>query len=265
VVPLLPLLPEIKAFLAKGREVLEARLRKGSSRADIFSHLLAPDPDTGETLTKFQLESNAQLTIVAGTDTTASTMTALFTEFARNPRIQAAVHGELKEAFSSAQEIDVQQLTNLPYLNACINEALRVWPAVPGGGRYCTPPSGITVDGTFIPGNVAVKVSTVMLMKDPRYFVDGEKFIPERWTTRPELVKDKRAFVPFSYGAHVCVGKALAMNEMRLVVGRLIWDYEVKTGKGWSKEKWETGWRDYFTVMMGEACLRFEKREPEKA
>ena len=127
--------PKTKRFLEKGYKILEARQARGASRNDIFTHLLASDPETGAVFTKAQLQSNAQLVIVAGTDTSASTLTALFTELAQHPEIQAGLHKELTDTFTSAEGINVQQLTHLPYLNAVINETLRLWPAVPGGAR----------------------------------------------------------------------------------------------------------------------------------
>ena len=229
-------------------------------RHDIFSHLVAEDSDSGAVFTRTQMLANTYVIIIGGTDTAAATITALFTELAKNPDVQSALHDELRAAFSSVEEVTVEAIKTLPYLNACIDETLRLWPAVPGGARYCTPAGGVTIDGTYIPGLVGAKTSPELLMRDPRYFVDGPQYIPERWTSRPELVKDRRAFIPFSYGPHSCVGKALAMNELRLAVGRIVYGFEVRKGEGWSEEKWRGGWKDYFTVKPGEARLRFIKR-----
>jgi cytochrome P450 len=55
----------------------------------------------------------------------------------------------------------------------------------------------------------------------------AEDWIPERWTTRPELVRDARGFAPFSQGRYSCVGKALAYREMRLVIALLTKRFEI--------------------------------------
>lgn len=63
-----------------------------------------------------------------------------------------------------------------------------------------TPPEGIEVDGVWIPGHVQVFTPPWLLCRYEKYFPQADQFIPERWTTRPELVVDKRAFIPFNAG-----------------------------------------------------------------
>ena len=80
-----------------------------------------------------------------------------------------------------------------------------------------------------------VKVSTMYLSltsADPRAFVQPKDFIPERWTTRPELVLRKDAFVPFGYGTYGCAGRALAMLQMRMVLAMIIKRFEISIPPG---------------------------------
>lgn len=69
-------------------------------------------------------------------------------------------------------------------------------------------------------------------MTDPRAFVHPEDFIPERWTTRPELVLRKDAFVPFGYGNFGCAGRSLAMLQMRMVLAMIIKRFEISIPPG---------------------------------
>jgi cytochrome P450 len=66
------------------------------------------------------------------------------------------------------------------------------------------------------------------LMIDERYFPRGKEFIPERWTEQwAEGVRERRAYIPFGYGVHSCVGKQLALNEMRFAFASVLreWDF----------------------------------------
>lgn len=88
----------------------------------------------------------------------------------------------------------------LPYLTAIINETLRLQPPVTAGMPRETPPQGITIGGVYFPGKLVIKVPTFSIQRDERYWESPLDFIPDRWTDMPELIKDKRAFNPFSAG-----------------------------------------------------------------
>ncbi|KAF7556322.1 hypothetical protein G7Z17_g1549 [Cylindrodendrum hubeiense] len=100
-------------------------------------------------------------------------------------------------------------LSKVKYLQAVIDEGMRLHPAVPSGVQRMTPPQGMQIDETFIPGNMIVQIPTYTVARDPRCFERPDEFIPERWTSQPELVKDSSAFAPFS----MVVAKVMSDNE----------------------------------------------------
>ena len=96
-------------------------------------------------------------------------------------------------------DFDCQNTKSLPYLGAVINEGLRLWNPIPSGAQSITGPEGATIAGQFIPPCTVVRVPHLALMTDDRYFPDGDRFWPERWTEeRAEGIKDMHAFVAFS-------------------------------------------------------------------
>lgn len=128
---------------------------------------------------------------------------------------------EIDQYFEENEGVSFAGLSKLEYLQGCINETLRLYPAVPSGVQRMTPPEGLQVDETFIPGNTIVQVPTYTLQRgiyqgivlylsecqrltrvaiDERSFAQPNDFIPERWTTKPELTKDASVFTPFSMG-----------------------------------------------------------------
>lgn len=104
-------------------------------------------------------------------------------------------------------------------------------------------------------------------MKDERYFRKAEEFAPERWLSTANekredepAVLNKAAFIPFSYGPHMCVGRQLALMEMRNVFARLVWEFEMDFGENWDEKKFFDGWRDHFSASPGEVSVAFKPR-----
>lgn len=186
-VPFLPKDAQTKAFKVNGTKLLERRITLGKSPLDVFTYFLDKDQETGFRFTKSQLYSNAQLVVVAGSgsslliaflqvyieililvylDTTTSVVSNLFRELALNRSIQQKLQSEIDSLENPEGSLPTPStLVGLPYLNAVINESLRLWPAVPSGAQAITGPTGITVAGTYIPPLTAVRIPHLTLMR----------------------------------------------------------------------------------------------------
>lgn len=145
-------------------------------------------------------------------DTTAPSLTLLFYFLARYPEHVERIYAEIQ----TVNIEDPTALAALPHLTGTINEAMRLLPAVLTFSSRVTPPEGLVIDGTYIPGNTKIcaprytigrRESLVVFsvyntnskLVDKAY-VNPREFIPERWYSQPELIKDKRAFAPFGVG-----------------------------------------------------------------
>lgn len=262
---LLPYLPEsseVREFRLRGEALLAGRQKLGSDRKDLFRHLLAEDDETELKFTQAQLNSNANLVIVAGADTTSSAMTQIFRILAKDERVCKRLREEIDAMVAEGKGLTVESTKTLPYLNAVVNEALRLMNPLPTGVHAGTPPAGLTISGTYIPGNVQVLIPHQGIMTDERYFAKGQEFIPERWTDGwREGVKDRRAYIPFGYGVHSCVGKQLALNEMRLAIATVVNEFDLVFGESYDEMKWMDEVNDYTILKVGELWMKFVCRE----
>jgi len=137
---------------------------------------------------------------------------------------------------------------------------LRLHPPVPSGLQRQTPEEGLVVGSVFIPGNTIVQVPLHTAFRDERSFEKASEFIPERWTTRPELTKNASVFTPFSTGPYSCVGKHLALMELRYVVAQIVYRFDVALAPGQSKDAFLDGKRDTFTLALGPLNMVFSRR-----
>ncbi|TPR04434.1 hypothetical protein CAN33_0029715 [Aspergillus niger] len=209
-------------------QCVEERSRVETNRRDLFSYLieeLSSEGDQSIGGVDGDLVRDSELAITAGSDTAASTLNALFYLLARHPDKLRRLQEEIDTAVPADEELSHAALVKKPYLEGCINESLRLCPAVLSGLQRETGPEGLRTAGVYIPPGMIVSVPTYTVQRDPRNFPRPNEFIPERWSTQPELVIHKEALNAFSSGTYSCAGKAFAMMEMRLLVSTII-DWE---------------------------------------
>ena len=92
-------------------------------------------------------------------------------------------------------------------------------------------------------------------------FEHGQEFIPERWGDKPELIRNKAAFAPFSSGVYSCVGKQLALMELRSVIARTVMQFDVGFAPGEDGTNLLTKTRDVFTLDLAPLNLVFTERK----
>lgn len=118
-----------------------------------------------------------------------------------------------------ATDLTPASLAKIPYLDACLKEAMRLQPPSPANLQRVCPPEGAVIDGRRIPGGTKVRLSNWAMQRDARYFEAPDVFWPERWLTSPSPAQPHtpRALFAFMIGPGTCVAKNLALMEMRLV------------------------------------------------
>ncbi|CAN9145904.1 unnamed protein product [Alternaria alternata] len=229
---------------------MKARMQVRDAKPDLISHLINSTPKTPEG--RELLYGESRLIISAGSETTSSALTFLFMHLATHPHYIAAVRAEF---LANIDNYDCQR--PMPMLEAVIQESMRMWPSVFFGSQRVTPPQGIEVNGRFIPGNMIVHIPLFPLFHDARNFVAPDQFIPERWTTKPELVLNRQAFIPFSTGSYSCAGKALSLMELRSVIARVVAEFDIVLDEGTDANAYWEGILDHFTAGAPPMTVRF--------
>ncbi|KAJ9486076.1 hypothetical protein VN97_g7272 [Penicillium thymicola] len=162
-------------------------------------------------LTPEEIKNEAQGYIVAGSDTTAVTLTYLTYAVCGNKRIRDEL---VAEVAALSEPIHDNDLRNLPYLNMVISETLRLHTAVPFGLPRAVPSGGASFKGYFLPSGATVSTQSYSLHRDPTVFPDPDTFNPERWENPTKEMKD--ISIPFGGGSRICIGMHLARMELRL-------------------------------------------------
>jgi cytochrome P450 len=133
------------------------RLGKGraSEGVDLWDLILQQQDKGKQGLTRGEMDQNAGLFMIAGTETTATLLSGLTYLLLTNPGKKQQLVTEIRGAFKSTEDIAMEVIAGLPYLNACIKEAFRKYPPVPIGLPHLTPQDGSTICGHFVPPNVS--------------------------------------------------------------------------------------------------------------
>jgi cytochrome P450 len=184
------------------------RMEQDTDRPDFMSHILKHNGDKGLSMSQDEINSNCQLFVTAGSETTATLLSGVTFLLLKNPSVHQKLKAEVRSRWKNYSDITIEEVNKAPYLLAVLSEALRYFPPVPTGFPRQTPPGGAVVSGHYIPEKTSVYVSSYALGHSERNFKNPEFFVPERWMGDPEYADDRRnAHQPFSFGPRNCLGK----------------------------------------------------------
>ncbi|KAE8363758.1 cytochrome P450 [Aspergillus caelatus] len=204
----------------------DRRLQKGASRPDFLSFVAA----------------NADSITIAGSETTASLLSGCLFYLCKHKDIMDRLSKEIRTTFSKDEEITSPKCFHLSYLNAVLKESLRLYPPVAASLPRLVPEGGCTIEGHFVPENVTVSTHHYASYHTRANFTFPEQFIPERWLgTDDRFDSDRKDVVqPFSLGPRDCLGKNLAHMEMRLMLSKLLFNFDIvltAESENWDRQR----------------------------
>jgi len=209
------------------REKVDRRMALGTPRPDFAESMLKKG---NEPLSQEEMYENSGLLVIAGSETTASALSGATYLLATNPDALARLSSEVRSSFASEDEIDLLSTAKLVYLNAVLEESLRMYPPVPTAIPRRTPPEGAEILGRWIPGNTTIGIAHWALYHNEKLFSRPFGFHPERWLgDDPAFAGDRLdALRPFHVGPRNCLGMNLAYAEMRVMLARVIWAFDLR-------------------------------------
>ncbi|CAE7097709.1 unnamed protein product [Rhizoctonia solani] len=220
---------------------LNQKLQKAQSDrsegADMVDKLLEARDEHGNPLSKQELVVETFGLLFAGSDTTSNSLSAMCFYLAKHPHIQKRLQAELDEHApyedsdsSSIPDpvVTYQAIKDLPYLNACLKETLRLHSTVGVGLPRVVPPGkSITISGqTFKAGSI-ISVPTFVTNRASVWGQDAEAFRPERWLEDVDGVLGQY-YAPFSFGARACIGRNLAIMDMLMISATIFRRYDIQ-------------------------------------
>ncbi|GFF58286.1 probable sterigmatocystin biosynthesis P450 monooxygenase stcF [Aspergillus lentulus] len=230
------LLEAQKEQIAHAREAVKKRLHNSSAynRGD-FMDSMSRNRGKDDGLTEEEMVANANILIIAGSETTATLLAGTIYFLLRNPDTLAKVVTEVRTTMKTETDITCNSAgAKLPYMLACIQESFRLYPPVPTGLQRMTLDS-MTIAGYDVPSGTKVSVHPMGASWSSLNFYAPDRFLPERWLpevksdpTSPFFCDKREVVQPFSVGPRNCIGRNLAFAEMRLILARLLWNFDLE-------------------------------------
>ncbi|KAH8802977.1 cytochrome P450 [Xylogone sp. PMI_703] len=242
-------------FHDASQNILDYRLKRTPDTPDLISWLQQTEGDPRGP--GFPLSEESRLAIVSSFVSNAAALISSLFYLSCDSDTLHELQTEVTPVVRT-QEFNMRR--SYPVLDSVINEGMRLQPVIPDGGQRKTPPQGIQIGQRWIPGDVVIKVPTYTICQDARYFEYPNSFIPHRWTKRRELVKDKRAFRPFSLGAYDCVAQELALMEVRTAIAYLVSYFDFSLDCRTNPAEFENSGKECFSMVFGPLWIRVRSR-----
>jgi cytochrome P450 len=202
--------------------------------------------NTPQGLTLEQLQLVSEVLVIAGSETTATLLTGLTYHLLTTPTILSKLCTEIRSTFSSDSEINMTSVNKLKYELAVLEEGLRMFPPVPFTPRRMVEGKGKKIAGQWVPPGTMVGVQQWSAYLSKRNFVDADRFCPERWLNNgvTKYKDDKKGVVnAFSMGPRSCLGMTLAYAEMKVILARVFYNYDMELCE--ESQGWKDGLRMY--------------------
>jgi cytochrome P450 len=196
-----------------------------AQRSDILSLLMQARDEDGQPMTDAELRDELVTLLLAGHETTATSVAWAIERLVRHPQKLARL----------VAEIDAQGEGGEQYMTAVVNETLRVRPVVPIVVRMLQ--DELQVGPYRLPAGTRVTPSIYLTNRNPRSYADPEAFRPERYL---ESGPETFSWIPFGGGIRRCIGAAFAQLEMKLILRTVLSELEpaLPRGRRWRAGEW---------------------------
>ncbi|KAL5564940.1 hypothetical protein UlMin_028104 [Ulmus minor] len=179
-------------------------------------------------LTHVHLKALVQDMLIAGIETSATTLEWLMAELVRNPSVLKKTQEEVRRVVGKKTKVDVNDISSMTYLKCVIKESLRIHPTVPLLVPRETTTS-VQIGGYHIPAKTRVVINAFAIQRDPSVWEKPEEFLPERFESNPLDFKGQHyQFIPFGFGRRQCPGLTFGIATIEYLVSNLLYWFDWK-------------------------------------
>ncbi|CAJ2640006.1 unnamed protein product [Trifolium pratense] len=235
------------------KEASSRRAKEGvaETEEDLIDCLLKFE-DNGSNMDFHLTTDNIKAIIVdvftAGGETAATTINWAMAEMIKDPRVLKKAQAEVREGFNRRGVVDEAAIEEFKYLKAIIKETLRLHPSVPlllprESGQVCE------INGYHIPVKSRVIVNAWAIGRDPKYWIDPDKFYPERFIDSSIDFKGNNfEYIPFGAGRRICPGINYGLANVEQTLALLLYHFDWRLPNGMKNEELEL--KDEFGATM---------------
>lgn len=166
---------------------------------------------------------------LAGYETMAIALTWTWYFLSQNPDVEARMHAEIQEALGDRVPV-YEDLPRLQYTEMVLAESMRLYPPAWAMGREAV--RDFALGEWSFPAGTTVLMSQYVMHRDPRYFDDPLKFVPERHTPEARAGRPRGTYLPFGMGPRQCIGESFAWMEGVLTLATLVQRFRVELVPG---------------------------------
>lgn len=203
--------------------------QKENGEASVIGGLLDARDENGEPLSRDAIISEAAVIFMAGHETTANTLAWAWFLLSQCDKSCAKLQAEL-DTVLAGRSPTFQDVPNLPYTKAVIEETLRLYPPVPILAREAM--ADTSIGGKSVPKGSLVMVVPWLMHRNPVLWSKPDVFYPGRFLDPKSKKPNKYGYVPFSIGPRICAGLQFGMTEAILSLAILAQDFELKLKEG---------------------------------
>ncbi|KAM4812099.1 cytochrome P450 3A9-like [Urocitellus parryii] len=181
---------------------------------------ISQDKESYKGLSDLEIAAQSGIFILAGYDTTSTSLSFIMYLLATHPDVQKKLQQEIDETLPNKGPVTYDVLFEMKYLDMVVNETLRLYPIVERIERVCK--KDVELNGVFIPKGKIVTIPTYSLHKISTYWPEPEKFYPERFSKKNKDSINPYIYMPFGNGPRNCIGMRFALMNMKLAFIRLL-------------------------------------------
>ncbi|RCI10212.1 hypothetical protein L249_8514 [Ophiocordyceps polyrhachis-furcata BCC 54312] len=220
---------------------LDKRRSKVASRFDFVAHWLKEHDKNPSDFSMTDLYAVTVNSILGGSDTTATALQSLTYHIIRHPTAYRRIRDEVDEAQCRDAIVSFEDARKLPYLTACIKEALRVFSPLTLSLARVAGKQGVSIDGRVFRSGTKLSIHPwVEHLSKENWGEDASEFDPDRWLV-PEVGAREKHWIPFGAGFNSCPGQHLVKVAIHKMAATLVRDYDIRLVDKTKAWKWKAG------------------------